>query len=80
MKSLVNVARAMDRGGVVKNAMTALSRHLAVRMVNATFSVAIAMVGAEVGVVDGNGHFLNNQSTLQKSSQRLMSMGKHDST
>ena len=78
MKSLVNVAAAIARGGV-KNAMTALRRHLAVGIVHVIFSVAIAMVGAEVGVVDGNGHFLNNQSTLQKSSRQLMSMGKHDS-
>ena len=81
MTSLAIVAAALaDGGGRRKNAVTVLMGPPAVRMVNATCSVAIAMVVvAGRGVVDGSGHFLNIQSTQQKSSQRLMSMGKHDS-
>ena len=80
MKSLAIVAAALaDGGGRRQNAMTVLKGPPAVRIVIATLSVAIARVVAERGVVDGNGHFLNNQSTQQQSSQRLMSMGKHDS-
>ena len=58
MKSLVNVAPPMaDGGGRRENAMTVLKGPPAVGIIDVTFSVAIVVLAAEVGVVDGSGHF-----------------------
>ena len=62
-------------------ALTALGQHHIAGMISATYSVAHAEVVAEEGVARpymGNGHCLNILSIQQKSSQRLMSMGKND--